>query len=287
MVFRKLLTLLALLGFLAFGRSQTPAFSCTPQDRAIFGDLMQRMAGMHAKDIGETLVAVGRQFVGTPYVASTLELEGQETLVVNLRGLDCTTFVENVLAISWLLYQEKQDWESYLQTLEKIRYRKGQLKGYPSRLHYFTDWIRDNQEKGLVTDITPQAGGVPVVKEINFMGTHPELYPALSQQEYLEEIRKVEASLSSETLYVLPAESVAGQEGFIRDGDIIALATRTPGLDVTHTGIAVRAEDGRIHLLHASTEGAVMISKEPLADYLKKIRGNTGIIVVRPVQPGG
>ena len=287
MDFRKLFTLSVLLGFLAFGRSQTPAFSCTPQDRAIFTDLMQGMAGMPATGMGETVIAVGTQFVGTPYVASTLELAGQETLVVNLRGLDCTTFVENVLAISRLLYQEKQDWESYLQTLEQIRYRKGQLKGYPSRLHYFTDWIRDNQEKGLVRDITPQTGGVPLVKEINFMGTHPKLYPALSQQEYLEEIRKVEASLSSETLSVLPAEAVAGQEGLIRDGDIIALATKTPGLDVTHTGIAVRSADGRIHLLHASTEGTVRISKEPLADYLQKIRGNTGIIVVRPLQPGG
>jgi hypothetical protein len=287
MVFRKLLTLSALLGLMAFGRSQTPSFSCTPQDRAIFGDLMQGMAGMPAQSIGETLVEVGTQFIGTPYVASTLELEGQEKLVVNLRGLDCTTFVENVLAISRLICQEKQSWESYLQTLEHIRYRKGQLKGYPSRLHYFTDWIRDNQEKGLVRDITPQAGGVPVVKEINFMGTHPELYPALGQKEYLEEIRKVEASLSSEALSVLPAEAVAGQEGLLRDGDIIALATETPGLDVTHTGIAITGVDGRIHLLHASTKGAVMISKEPLAEYLKKIRGNTGIIVVRPSQPGG
>ena len=70
----------------------------------------------------------------------------------------------------------------------------------------------------------------------------------------------------------------------IRDGDIIALATQIPGLDVTHTGIAIRGDDGRIHLLHASTEGRVKVSEEPLADYLEGIKGNTGILVVRPLE---
>jgi hypothetical protein len=88
-------------------------------------------------------------------------------------------------------------------------------------------------------------------------------------------------------LFILPAEEVAAQEASLQDGDIIALATNIQGLDVTHTGIAVSGSDGRVHLLHASTEGAVMISKEPIPEYLKKIKGNTGIIVVRPLEPGG
>jgi hypothetical protein len=41
--------------------------------------------------------------------------------------------------------------------------------------------------------------------------------------------------------------------------------------------------DGRIHLLHASSaNGKVEISELPLADYLKKIKSNTGIMVARP-----
>ena len=283
---KKYFLLLVSLGFAVFGRSQTRALSCSPKDRVIFGELMQELEVQPGATMGETIVAVGLQFLGTPYVASTLESKGQEKLVVNFRGLDCTTFVENVLAIGRLTYQGRHDWESYLQTLEEIRYRGGELKGYPSRLHYFTDWIRDNENKGLVKDITPELGGVSVVKEINFMGTHPELYPALGQAAHLEEIRSIEASLSSKALCVLPSEAVAGQEGSLQDGDIIALATKIKGLDVTHTGIALTGRGGRIHLLHASTEGGVMISEEPLSEYLKKIKGNTGIIVVRPLPPG-
>ena len=282
---RKCLLLLVLLGPVIMGRSQTPTLSCTPQDREIFGELMEDLQAVQPTTMGETVVATGTRFLGTPYVASTLEREGQEELVVNLRGFDCTTFVENVLAISCLKYGGKQDWESFLQTLERIRYRQGRLEGYTSRLHYFTDWIRDNQEKGLIKDITPQIGGDSLVKEINFMGTHPKLYAALGREDHLEEIRNIEAALSSNPLFVLPSEAVAGQEHSIQDGDIIALATDIQGLDVTHTGIALTGSDGRIHLLHASTEGTVMISKEPLSEYLKKISRNTGIIVVRPLQP--
>jgi hypothetical protein len=246
---------------------------------------MQGLDALPESGIGEIITATGRQFLGTPYVASTLESTGEEILVVNFRGLDCITFVENVLAISRMKYEGKRDWDSYIQNLEQIRYRDGILKGYPSRLHYFTDWIRDNQEKGLVRDITPRLGGVSLFKEINFMGTQPELYPALGQQEQLDEIRNIEASLSSKALFIVPQEAVAGKEKVLQDGDIIALATNIQGLDVTHTGIALTGSDGRIHLLHASTEGAVMISREPLSEYLKKIKGNTGIIVARPLEP--
>jgi len=285
-VLKKCFLLLLSLGFAVFGRSQTPVLSCSPKDRAIFEDLMQELAVQPGGTVGETVVSVGLQFLGTPYVASTLESKGEEKLVVNFRGLDCTTFVENVLAIGRMTYEGRQDWESYLKTLEQIRYRGGKLKEYPSRLHYFTDWIRDNEKKGLVKDITPELGGDSVMKEINFMGTHSELYPALGQGDHLEEIRSIEASLSSEALCILPSEAVSGQEGLFRDGDIIALATKIQGLDVTHTGIALKGSDGRIHLLHASTKGAVMISEEPLSEYLKNSKGTTGVIVVRPLPPG-
>ena len=69
----------------------------------------------------------------------------------------------------------------------------------------------------------------------------------------------------------------------IQTGDIIALTSAIKGLDITHTGFAIRKEDGRIHLLHASSKGKVEISELPLADYLQGIKHNTGIIVARPL----
>ena len=47
------------------------------------------------------MLEIGKFFLGTPYVAGTLETKGAEHLVVNLREYDCVTFVENVVALAW------------------------------------------------------------------------------------------------------------------------------------------------------------------------------------------
>jgi hypothetical protein len=182
-----------------------------------------------------------------------------------------------------MLQEGQTDWDTYLGHLERLRYRDGLRAGYASRLHYFTDWIRNNAEKGLVEDITQSLGGVPREKRIDFMGTHPDLYPALSSQAALKAVQKVEQELSEQVTYVVPREEVSKVENQIQNGDIIALATAIDGLDVTHTGFAFRKDNGRLHLLHASTRGSVEISKDPLAEYLQGVKGNTGIIVVRPL----
>ncbi|MGB5653911.1 MAG: N-acetylmuramoyl-L-alanine amidase-like domain-containing protein [Robiginitalea sp.] len=279
----KIGTLFFLLLCSVYGWAQREDVLFAPEDRIIFDRLIQGAEGVESVAIGEAIVATGQELINTPYVAGTLEAHTPEILIVNLRGLDCTTFVENVLVVGGMLWEGQTDWDTYLRQLERLRYRDGLLAGYPSRLHYFTDWIRNNAEKGLVKDITQSLGGVPHHKRIDFMGTHPDLYPALSSAAYLREVREVEEELSDEVSYVLAKEEVSKVENQIENGDIIALATSFEGLDVTHTGFAFRKENGRLHLLHASTRGSVEISKAPLAEYLQGVKGNTGIIVVRPL----
>ncbi len=263
--------------------AQVPSLHYSEQDKAVFEGLAQQLGSGTDTAIGPAMVRVGKAFLGTPYVASTLEVGDTEQLVVNLRGLDCTTYVENVLAMSRLSREQKLDWDNYLDRLEQIRYRKGKLKGYPSRLHYFTEWIRDNEKKGLVRDITEDLNGVTHYKQIDFMGTHRELYPFLKSEANYKKIQAMERRISSRPLCVLPRDEVAEREHLMQDGDIVALATEIKGLDVTHTGLAIRLDSGRIHLLHASTVGEVVISDEPLSEYLKDIKNNIGIIVARPV----
>ncbi len=268
-----------LCGFSTLGL--TAQITCSPKDSSLFEQKIGQLQDLKAMTLGDSIVLIGKSFLNTPYVEKTLEVGEIETLVVNLRGLDCTTFVENVLAFGALLRNREIHFPNFVQNLETIRYRNGKLKGYPSRLHYFTDWIRDNESKGLVQDITSKLGGNIVEKPINFMGTHRNLYPFLADDSNYAEILKVESELAKESLCVLPQNRIEAQEDKIKDGDIIALATSIKGLDVTHTGIAIR-QGQRIHLLHASTVGKVIITQEPLVDYLKKIKSNTGIIVVRP-----
>lgn len=273
--------LLVLLFFVNYSFSQN--ITCSPTDRQAFENKTIEIDGLLENDFGKTLVAVGKTFLGTPYVAKTLEIGETESLVINLQGLDCTTYIENVLAFSLLLKDGRSDFETFTDKLETIRYKNGKLDGYTSRLHYFSEWIADNEAKGLLTNITPKIGGSIVTKKIDFMSTHRELYPFLKDDD--DNFKKIQASenyLNGQEICILPQDQIKASEHLIQSGDIIALTTSIKGLDITHTGIATREKDGRIHLLHASTIGEVVVSKLPLVDYLKKIKNNTGVMVARP-----
>jgi hypothetical protein len=272
---------IALLVLGSFANAQQ--ITCSPEDKSLFEDKITNLKQTKASSLGDTIALVGQSFLGTPYVEKTLEVGDTETLVINFGGLDCTTFVENVMAFSIMLKDQQSTFDSFTGNLETVRYRNGRLNGYPSRLHYFTEWIRNNEKKGLVKDITAELGGVELEKSINFMGTHRELYPFLANDTNFEAMLAVEKELAKEKLCYLPKDQIESKEQLIKSGDIIALATSIKGLDVTHTGIAIHQPDGRLHLLHASSKnGEVEISELPLADYLKNIKSNIGIIVARP-----
>jgi hypothetical protein len=274
-----LYTFLLLYIFQGFAQQIT----CSPKDRQAVENKIIEINGFFESDFGKTIVAVGKTFTGTPYVAKTLEIGETESLVVNLQGLDCTTFIESALAFSLMLKNEQVDFTDFTETLESIRYKHGMLDGYGSRLHYFTDWIRSNQKKGLLENITSEIGGVGIEKDINFMSTHRNLYPFLKDDANFKKILATEKKLAQETFCYLPKDKIKANEHLIQNGDVVALATSINGLDVTHTGIATREKDGRIHLLHASTGAMeVEVTKKPLADYLKGVKKNIGILVARP-----
>lgn len=251
-------------------------------------------AGLGALPMGEVVVAVGRRFVGTAYVPGTLEVEGPERLVINFRGLDCVTFVENVLALSFVIKTggtERLADRAALETeyelaVRALRYRNGMIDGYPSRLHYFSEWIADNQRKRLLTDITKDLGGVPDREPIGFMSMNPEAYRQLADPRALEDIETVERRLSQQGRHYVPQERIADVAGQIRNGDIIAATSTLAGLDVAHTGLAIWIDD-ELHLMHAPLVGeSVQISGVPLAERIRSIGGQDGIIVARPHEPG-
>ena len=279
---RQFLLILILLTNSQWGFTQQ--ITCSPKDKAAVEEKINTIERMLQSNYGNTLVSVGKTFMTTPYVAKTLEIGDTETLVVNLQGLDCTTFVENVLAFSMLLRQQEYSFDAFINNLEIIRYKDGVLDGYASRLHYFSEWIANNAEKTLVKDITGEIGGIEITKDIDFMSTHRNLYPYLADDLNFAKIKASEDYLKNQIICVLAQNKIAENEHLIQSGDIIALATSINGLDVTHTGIATREIDGRIHLLHASTGSMeVEVSKLPLADYLKNIKSNIGIMVARPL----
>ena len=251
------------------------------------GDAFERiiggLIGSQAQPIGELTVAVGKKLIGTPYVERTLEMEGPERLVVFFDGFDCVTFVESCLAIAGTLKSPQTDFAVFRRQLQTIRYRNGAIDGYPSRLHYFSDWGGDNAHMGIVADMTQVLGGIPYPKTIDFMSTHREAYAQLSHEGFFEQIKRDEAALNSRRRFYIPKDKVSEVENQIKDGDILAITSTVEGLDVAHTGLALHV-NGRLHLLHASSaQKKVAVSVEPLADYLDKHGSQSGIMVFRPL----
>ena len=260
----------------------TPKIIVTEKDKVLLQEKLDKFAKDSNLSVGELVLKVGNDFIGTPYVSNTLDRTLDENLVVNLRELDCTTFVENCLAIALTIKSGKPTFESFTSELEKIRYRNGQLNGYVSRLHYFGEWIWNNSEKGIVEDLSSKIGGAKCPVVLNFMSTHPESYPQLKANPVMvKEIREIEIKVSAHPFFFIPKEQIERREKEIQGGDIVALVTKIPGMDVSHVGLLFK-KNRRVFLLHAPLSGGkVRTTNVPLSDYLKDSKNTTGIFVVR------
>ncbi|MFC5408435.1 N-acetylmuramoyl-L-alanine amidase-like domain-containing protein [Larkinella bovis] len=240
----------------------------------------------------ETVVAISKSFQGRPYVAHTLDGNETEKLVVNFRAFDCTTFLETTLALSLARHQllnlrdSVQFERLFRTTLTRIRYRHGAINGYASRLHYFSEWLFDNEQKGILQDVTRQIGGMQVSKPVSYMTKATWKYPQLADPKNRQQIAQIESAISQQSFWFIPKKQIRDIEGSLKEGDIIMLTASRPGLDMKHVGYVVWQNDAdgkpRPHLLHASSQyGQVVISEEPLAEYVQWNRQFSGIRVAR------
>jgi hypothetical protein len=229
----------------------------------------------------ESIIKIGKSFLETPYVASTLEINEKEQLVCNLQGLDCFTFDENVLALYLTKKKNSNSYADFQEILTQLRYRNGKIDGYASRLHYFTEWTRQAEKNGWIKDVTLDIGGEITNKEVHFMSENQKLYPKITDVRTLETIVKNEKNINKKPLSQIDKSKVASIENQIKEGDLIAMTSTIEGLDCNHVGIAILV-NGRIHLLHASSSlKKVVISEKPLADYLEGVKKDAGIMVLK------
>lgn len=241
--------------------------------------------GLSEKSMSEIIAAIGQSFLDAPYKAHTLEVKGKERLVVNLKEFDCVTFVESTLALSRCIKLKRTTYDEFKKQLQLIRYRNGKIIGYPSRLHYFSDWIDDNEKKGVVKNVAQQLGGVPFEKTINFMTSHRDSYKQLNSDTFFDAIKATEVELNAHKHFYIEKHNVQAAREQILDGDIIGITTTIDGLDITHTGMAFRLQ-GYLRLLHAPLSvGTVQITKRTIVDYLGQEESRTGIMIARPLEP--
>jgi Protein of unknown function (DUF1460). len=277
-----LLLLFTSLGKISASQVSTDSIIYKPEDKIIAEQKLHLFSKSASLPTNELIVEIGKSFLGTPYVSATLENGAEEKLVINLRELDCTTFVENVLALTITVKSGKSDFHSFVKALQKIRYRDGIRNGYSSRLHYFSEWISNNQKKGII-DGSVNKNGQKIDKVINFMSTHPADYPVLKAQPGLIPlIATQESELSKHDFWYFPKSDFGNLYKNLKHGDIIALTSTIDGVDVNHVGIIIK-NGSEFYLLHAPLSGKkVLISESPITDFLKPASKNSGIMIARP-----
>ncbi len=230
-----------------------------------------------------------RQFLGVPYVAHTLEqAPTEDTLVVNLRQMDCTTLVETCVALTMTARQGNTRYADYCTNLNRIRYDRGLRDGYASRNHYFHQWIRSNEALDIVQEIS--SNQAPFLSNqtlhLNFMTTHPASYPQLADKRELQRVRQRELKYEGHNVRYIPKSQLNGRRtgplGIIHDGDILAIVTRKKGLDTSHLGIAAWGVDGKLHLLNASQiHRKVVLEPMTLYQYMQQHPSQLGVRVIR------
>lgn len=243
--------------------------------------------------LGSAAVRVGELAIGSPYRPYTLEayLKGggtplEEPLTLSLSHFDCVTLVEACLAIARLADDHgAPTWARFGLEVERMRYRGGTRRGYTSRLHYFSEWISDGQQRGLVQDRGAELGAAEDQRPLRFMSEHRGNYPALADEAVFREIAAVEHRLDGNPRRVVPTKRIPEVVSRIETGDVLGFATEIPGLDVSHTALAYRDRQGVLRVLHAPLSGGVVeVTRATLPEYVAAIRRATGILVARPLR---
>ena len=256
---------------------------------------LQKLKMPIQKNMPAEIVALGMSFLNNSYPNKPIDTAqhstgfvrlqpiSAEVLVVNLKQFDCVTFVENVIAIAQTKHEENAKFETYKNNLTLVRYRNGWID-YSARLHYFSDWLFENEKRGILRIITKDLGGEIYPKNVFYMSFKKDtFYGNMADPNTFAAIQKVENDITNREKNYIPKEKVAEMESQLKDGDIIGITNRLEGMDMAHVGM-VKWVKGQPHLLHASSQyHKVMITEGSLSEYLMRNKGQTGIMVGRLV----
>lgn len=254
----------------------------TPQDINIYNTYIQHIQSVEFTSKQAVLQATAEFFIGSPYVAGTMDINDEERLVVNLRQFDCVTFIETVIALTNTVESGNISFDNFTTNLRQIRYRNSVVDGYDSRLHYTTDWIHANTNNGLLTPSNVQSEYELDTKTIDFMSTHRSSYNALKHDDStLNKIKIIEDEINNRGGFCyLPKSRIAAYADKIDHMSVIAFTTSIKGLDTTHTGFTYKNSD-KLGFIHASSlQKKVVIDSKSLSDYCISQKSCTGVIIM-------
>ena len=220
----------------------------------------------HIANPGERIGSLSSHLLGTAYAEATLIGDDMtpEIFVINLKGVDCMTFVEYIEAM-----RISSSFRRLMVNLKRVRYKSG-IVDFHSRNHFFSDWRESNRD--LIEDVTERIGGAAAVL------VRKKLNEKEDGTSILQGIQAVTRQIS----YIPSGVIDSGIIKNLRTGDYIGIFSPMQGLDVSHAGIMVRQNE-TAYLRHASShpQNRQVIDQ----DFRNYIAGVPGIIVYRPKRP--
>ena len=140
--------------------------------------------------------------------------------------------------------QGESTFEAYCKNLETLRYWHGKMNGYLSRLHYFTWWMHDNIDKGLIEHVKDAVHfTAPINVQNHYMSAHPDKYKFLkAHPEWVDSIKQLEQQYNGPDGFFLPANKTRltpKELSSIHNGDIVAIVTRKDGIDYSHLALPI------------------------------------------------
>lgn len=253
----------------------------TEADVQRFNQAMELALPLKDLPMNELVITIAKSFLGTPYVASTLEKE-PEQLTINLRETDCILFVEMCFSLALTAKDENPTFEKYCENVRNLRYDNDVVDGYTSRNHYTSAWIEQGEESGVVKEITKEIGGVEFDEEFSYMSSHSNSYRQLkSNPALVRKIRATEEELNKDIYYYIPQDNLEPSLEKVKSGDMICFNSNTKGLDIAHVAYAYW-DNGVLTFIHASFDAKkVIIEEGSIAQYVRKRKSSDGIRVVR------
>lgn len=276
------------------------AFAQSAPSDPIFDRVYQEVKAKADAPMQQLVTDIALQFLGTQYVASTLE-DSVEQLRVYLDKTDCILFVEMcssfALTVKGLRIVQAGDGEHFqvngtpsvamaepsyqllCDNIRNMRYRLGFVDDYASRIHYTSEWILQNQTNGILREYSAELGE-EYEQQFYFMTANSDRYRQLADSVEWQKIRAVEQHLDEQkpfyyiSQFRLYKPEVISQ---IQSGDIVCFMSKQGnGIDIAHVAIAYEV-DGEMHFIHASYGAKkVKIEEQTLADY-----ANNGIRILR------
>jgi hypothetical protein len=203
---------------------------------------------------GERIASISQYFLGRPYVEGSLGggPDLPEEFRVSLEAFDCVTYIEVVLALALA-----QTTDEFVNEIRRIRYQDGEVDWF-HRNHYMVDWARNNEQRGLIANLTN--GPLTANKTCTL-----DLIAGLPTK--------------TTSFRYFPYQSLDAIAERIETGDLIFFVSTRTTLDVFHTGLLLKR---RNPLLRHATRTANAVIEQDLSEFVSK-NIMAGFILLRPL----